>query len=410
MREFFHVVTTDELVKRLSDFPMLAPEIVELDQACGRVLCDPIVSPEDLPVADRSTMDGFAVSAQDTFGASNSIPALLELTAPVQMGKLPTFEVMAGGAAPIPTGGFLPKGADAVVMVEHTAEVDGRTVEVYRPVSPGQHVLGKGEDVKTGKGLWPAGRRLRPWDIGLMAGLGIVQVNVRRRPNVAVISTGDEIVPIDQAPGFGQIRDANLHGLCALVEAAGAVVHPFEIVPDRLEAMKAAIRDALACAQIVVLSGGSSVGERDLVVEAITQTKGATVLAHGVAVSPGKPTLLARVGDRAVFGLPGHPVSALIVARLFLEPFLFHLEGEPMRKGPLGQRVSAVLSSSVSSKQGREEYLRVRLEDRDGQRWAVPVFGKSGMLSTLTSADGLVCIPTHSEGIARDQTVEVVLL
>ena len=409
MPEFFKVVTPEQVFDALAGFSRLAVETVPLDDALGRICGGDIASPEDLPPLPRSTMDGFAVRAADTFGASDSIPAFLDVAGAVAMGRIPDVTIDRNRAAAIPTGGFLPKGADAVVMVEYTSPAGEGAIEVTRPVTAGENVLGTAEDVALGEVVIPAGKRLLPQDIGLLAGLGIAQVAVYRRPRAVVISTGDEIVPMTAAPPPGRIRDINAHSIAALVRGAGGEAEIFEIVPDDPALLRAALEKALASADIVALSGGSSVGERDHMVRVVSTLPGAVVHAHGIAISPGKPTLVASVNGKPVFGLPGHPVSALVVAQVFLAPFIRYLEGEELKRGPAGARVSAVLATSVHSAQGREEYVRVKIEDIEGQISARPIFGKSGMLSTLAKADGFFVVPIHAEGIPAGETVDVIL-
>ena len=409
MPEFFKVVTPDEVFEALSGFNRLAVEIVPLDAALGRVSGADIASPEDLPPLPRSTMDGYAVIAADTFGASDSIPAFLDVASTVSMGKLSGITLGRNQAVAIPTGGFLPHGADAVVMVEYTSATGEGAIEVSRPVTIGENVLGKAEDVAIGKIVIPAGKRLLPQDIGLLAGLGILQISVYRRPKAAIISTGDEIVPVTADPPPGRIRDINSHSIAALVRASGGEAERFAIVPDDPALLRSAIEKALASADVVVLSGGSSVGERDHMVSVVAALPGAVVHAHGIAIRPGKPTLIASVGGRPVFGLPGHPVSALVVAQVFLAPFIRYLGGEKLKHGSAGARVRAALAVSVRSAQGREEYVRVKLEDNQGRLSARPVFGKSGMLSTLVNADGFFVVPIHAEGIPAGEMVDVIL-
>jgi molybdopterin molybdotransferase len=407
--EFFTVMSPERVFEALSAFPRLGTERVKLDQALHRVTAQEVISPEDLPPRARATMDGYAVQASDTFGASASLPAVLQMVGPVVMGMLPGFPLVAGQAAPIPTGGFLPEGADAVVMVEYSNRLNDGAVEIFRPVAPGENVLNKSEDVALGKVIVPQGRRLRPHDVGMLAGLGILEVPVGKKPSVAVISTGDEIVPVSASPLPGQIRDSNGRALRALVESAGAKVSISEIVPDEPVLLTAALEKALADSDLVLLSGGSSVGQGDHLVAVVSGLAGSEILVHGVAISPGKPTLLARVQGKPVFGLPGHPVSALVVAQVFVAPFLRYLEGEALDREPAGRQKRAILVSSVPSAPGREEYVRVTLE-KCGQEWrARPVFGKSGMLSALVRADGFLVIPAHVEGIAGGETVTVYL-
>ena len=409
MPEFFKVVTPAQVFETLLGFNRLTVETVPLDDALHRVCGADITSPEDLPPLPRSTMDGYAVCAADTFGSSDSIPALLDVAGAVAMGQIPTVTIGPNQAAAIPTGGFLPQGADAVVMVEYTSPAGEGAIEISRPVTAGENVLGKAEDAARGDVVIPAGKRLLPQEIGLLAGLGITQIPVHRRPKAAVISTGDEIVSVTDTPPPGRIRDINAHSIAALVRAAGGEVEMFDPVPDDPALLRDVLNRALASADVVVLSGGSSVGERDHMLHVVSSLPGSVVHAHGIAISPGKPTLIASVGGKPVFGLPGHPVSALVVAQVFLAPFLLYLQGQELKRTPAGMRVRAVLASSVHSAQGREEYVRVKLEERQGLPGARPVFGKSGMLSTLVKADGFIVLPIHAEGLPAGETVDVFL-
>ena len=267
MPEFFKVVTPEQVFEALAGFSRLAVETVPLDDALGRICGGDIASPEDLPPLPRSTMDGFAVRAADTFGASDSIPAFLDVAGAVVMGRIPDVTIDRNRAVAIPTGGFLPKGADAVVMVEYTSPAGEGAIEVTRPVTAGENVLGTAEDVALGEVVIPAGKRLLPQDIGLLAGLGITQVAVYRRPRAVVISTGDEIVPVTAAPPPGRIRDINAHSIAALVRSSGGEAEMFDSVPDDPALLRAALEKALASADVVALSGGSSVGERDHMVQ-----------------------------------------------------------------------------------------------------------------------------------------------
>ena len=409
MAEFLHVITADQLVQLLGRFSRLPAERVPLDASLDRVLCEDIIAGEDLPEGARSTVDGYAVRAEDTFGASDSIPAFLDVVGSIAMGTLPDFEIRSGQAAQIPTGGFLPLGADAVVMVEYTNQAGAGSIEVTKPVTLRTNVLEKGEDAKSGEILLSKGKKLRSQELGFLAALGITEAAVYRKPRVAVISSGDEVVPIDRRPGSGQIRDANGHAISALVRACGAEPFGMDIVPDNAGKLGAAIRSGLEQADVVVLSGGSSVGTRDLMVDAVSSVPGAEILAHGVAIRPGKPTLLADDAGKAIVGLPGHPVSALIVAQVFLAPFLLYIQGARMGKGPVGQRMKGALATSIHSTIGLEEYVRVRIEESaSGETIAHPVFGKSGMISTMVKANGIVMIPLNAEGFSKGEVVQVI--
>ncbi len=409
MTEFLRVITADQFIELMGGFARLGTERISLDAALDRILSEAIVAGEDLPEGARSTVDGFAVHAEDTFGASDSLPSFLDIAAAVTMGTLPDFEIRTGQAAQIPTGGFLPRGADAVVMVEYANSAGSSSIEVTRPVTVRTNVLERGEDARMGEILLAAGKRLRSQEIGFLAALGLAEVRAYRKARVAIISSGDEIVPIERKPAPGQIRDANGHAIAALVRHSGAEALMLPIVPDNAGQLKEAIQLGLSQADVVALSGGSSVGARDLMVDAVAAVPGVDILAHGVAIRPGKPTLLARQAEKAIVGLPGHPVSALIVAQVFLAPFLRYLQGCELQKGPIGHAVQATLATSLHSTIGLEEYVRVRLENSaEGAFVAHPVFGKSGMLSTMVKADGILVVPMNAEGLAKGKSVEVI--
>ena len=294
-------------------------------------------------------------------------------------------------------------------MVEYTNPAGTNSIEVTRPVTVKSNVLEKGEDAKSGEVLLNAGRVLRPQEIGFLAALGITKVSVYRQPRVAVLSSGDEVIPIDRKPELGRIRDANGHAISALIRACGAEPMQFDIVPDDAGMLSEALQKGLQQAEVVVLSGGSSVGTRDLMVDVVSSLPEAEILAHGVAIRPGKPTLLASQKGKAIVGLPGHPVSALIVAQIFLAPFLRYLQGDKLAKGPLGHRIKGTLATSIHSTIGLEEYIRVRIEETaEGGYIAFPIFGKSGMLSTMVKATGTVLIPMNTEGFSKGTIVQII--
>jgi molybdopterin molybdotransferase len=350
-------------------------------------------------------MDGYAVRAADTFGASEGLPAYLTVVGEVLMGRSPERQVALGQAVVIATGGMLPDSADAVVMVENTQEVDADTIEVVRPVAPGENVIQVGEDVARGLPLLPAGHLLRPQDLGGLLALGIVEVEVAARLKVAILGSGDEIVRPEDEPGPGQIRDINSYTLAALVERAGHEPLLLGIVPDVYEQLETAARRALARADVVVLSAGSSVSTRDMTAQVIATLGQPGVLVHGVSLKPGKPTILAVADGKPVFGLPGNPVSCMVTFNLFVGPTLHHLSGALHR--PPEQSLVARLARNLASAPGREDYVQVRLEDRAGELWAEPVFGKSNLIYTLVRSDGLVKVELDQAGLAQGELVEV---
>lgn len=406
---FFQLKTVDEILKIIEGFEPLEQEEVTLDSALGRVTARDLVSREDLPGFARSSMDGFAVRARDTFGATESLPVLLEIAGAVAMGTLPEQPLGPGEAIRIATGGMLPGDADAVVMVEYSHLLDEATVEISRAASPLENVIQPDDDVRKGDVCLPGGLRLRPQDVGVLAGLGLVVVPVVRRPRVAVLSTGDEVVPAETDPGPGQVRDINSHTLAAFSRSLGADPLLLGLTPDSFESLRAQVERGLREADTVWVSGGSSVGTRDLTVKVMESLPGMEILAHGVSISPGKPTILARAGSKTVWGLPGHAASALVVAEVFLVPFLRRLSGETPGRRSFSGSVKAVLTRNIESAPGRDDYMRVRLSDEDGRLTAEPLFGKSGLISPLAQADGLVLVDRFTEGLYQGQTVEVML-
>ncbi|EPR34401.1 molybdenum cofactor synthesis domain containing protein [Alkalidesulfovibrio alkalitolerans DSM 16529] len=404
---FLTLMPADEFRALLAAWPRLPAEEADLATAHGRFLADDLSAPEDLPPAARASMDGYAVRAADLFGTSESGPAYLEKAGSVAIHEPPTFALLPGQCAAITTGGWLPEGANAVAMVEHTHDLGAGTVEFRKPLAPNDNVLLRGEDATKGEIALRAGTLLRAPQIGLLAALGIRAARVGRLPRVAILSTGDELVPAHETPPPGRIRDVNAHALSAMVREAGALPSMLGIVPDETPALAKALGAALADHDVVLLSGGSSVGARDCTVAALDSLPQARVLVHGVAVSPGKPTILAEANGRAMFGLPGQVTSAQVVMHVFVLPFLRHLAGACDAFSRAAGR-SAVLARNVASRHGREDWLRVALEEREGDLpLAHPRLGKSGLLRTLLDAQGLVRIPATREGLGQGARVEV---
>ncbi|MCP4900449.1 MAG: molybdopterin molybdotransferase MoeA [bacterium] len=406
MKEFFKVVTLQEALQMAGSFQPVGTETVPLTDATGRVLASDIVSDADLPGFRRSTMDGFAVQAASTFGASESSPALLEVIGSIDMGTEASISLGPGKAARILTGGMLPPGADAVEMVEHTEEIDSSTIEVTRTVAPEQHVVAADEDLAQGDRVVTSGCRLGAQEIGALAALGMGEVEVYKKPIVAILSSGDEVVPVESSLGPGQVRDVNSHSLSAMVEASGGEVHRLGIVRDDFDALLSVTREALTVADTVLVSGGSSVGSRDHTIGVASALPESNILIHGVAVRPGKPTILARIGDQAFWGLPGHVASAMVVFHILVRPFLECLSGEVVQ-GTERRRVPAKLSRNIASVHGRTDFVRVRLEERNHELWAIPILGKSGLIRTMIQADGLVEIDMNAEGLEQGEEVWV---
>ena len=294
-----------------------------------------------------------------------------------------------------------------MVMVEHTQTMDEHTIQVYRTVAPGENVMQQGEDVKAGERILEQGQLLRPQELGLLALLGSGDVTVYRQPRVGIIATGDEIVPIDATPTIGQLHDTNTYTATALTRQANALPQSLGIVKDNLDDLRERLATGLQTCDVVAVSGGSSVGTRDLTIQAIESVPDAEILVHGVAVSPGKPTILARAGAKIIWGLPGHQVSAMVVFMTLVIPSLWKLVGRRDWEGPYGHPLRAIASRNIPSAQGREDYIRVKLSLKDSELVAAPLFGKSGSISTMVKGDGLIRIAMDSEGIQEGEGVEV---
>lgn len=407
MRSFFKVKTAEDIFESLKDIKPLGTESVHITDALSRILARDIICTEDLPGFQRSTMDGYALSAKDTFGASENLPSPFNIVGEVSMGQIPDFSIRRGECAQISTGGMLPEGADAVVMIEYSQMVEDRVVEISRPVSPLENVIQSDDDVKRGQVILHKGTPLRPQDLGILASLGISQVDVFNKPRAAIISTGEEIVDINQKPESGQVRDINSYTLGGLCIKSGVEPIYLGIVRDRFEDMKSLIGKGISQADVVLLSGGSSVGVKDFTLDAFLSLEGVEILAHGVSISPGKPTIIARRGDKTLWGLPGHPTSAMIIFDVFLRYLFGRLSGLSRPAEYSSYTIDAELDRNIESASGREDYIRVKLTDIEGRWLATPILGKSGLISTMVEADGIIRIDMNTEGLYRGEKVKV---
>lgn len=408
--EFFSVLPVQEARARVASH--LPQELRKTERKAllgclGRRLARPVTAQENIPGFKRSTVDGYAVRAQDTFGASDGAPAIFTVAGEIKMGASPQKEIETGEAMQIATGAMLPAGADAVVMVEHTEQVDPYSIEATRAVGPGENVIHEDEDVREGQEVFSANHLLRPQDLGLLAALGVTEVEVFTPLKVGIISTGDEIVPPWEKPLPGQIRDVNSYTLYGQVLACGGEPVLYGIVRDDAELLRETLAKAHRETDIVIVSGGSSIGTRDLTTQIITELGDPGLIFHGLAVRPGKPTLAGVAGGKPVFGLPGHPAAALISFDLMVSPLLRFGRLHNLKGG--AQPVRAVLSRSLASAPGREDYVRLKLRREQSRLWADPILGKSGLLMPMVEADGLLRIPLESEGIAAGTEVDVFL-
>lgn len=406
--QFFDVKSSDSLKSTLISLARpLSVEQIGFEQAYGRILASDIKSPVNLPDFNRSTMDGFAVRAKDTFGASPSSPAYLEIVGEVLMGESTDLSLRPGETAKVATGGMLPDKADAVVMVEDTDEVDSKTVEITRSVAPYENTVQLGEDLEKDELILRKGQQLRPQDIGALAGLGITTIEVYRKPVASIISTGDEVVSPYESPKHGQIRDINTFSLFGLILQADAIPIKLGLIKDEQEKLRSMLESALGCSDLVLISGGSSVGVRDVALNTIKSFDCVKLLAHGVSVKPGKPTIAAMIGDKFVFGMPGNPVSVMIIFNLFVKPVLQKMQGLNLPSWS-EHTVKARLKTNLASDAGRDEYFRVRLlVSGKNELIAEPILGKSAIISTMVKAHGTVMIPNGVEGIEANEEVVV---
>jgi len=408
MKEFFKVTDLDDALELRFGFHRMDKEEIPVHAATGRVLAEEIVADVSLPDFPRAIMDGFAVRAASTFGASDGNPAYINVPRTVAMGEIPSFSIGPGEAAKISTGGMLPKGTDSVVMVEHTDAIDETTIEVYKSVAPGQNMVAVGEDIQKDQTVLACGQRIRPQETGLLAAFGRQSVLVFKQPVIGILSTGDEIVPIDTQPSIGQIRDINSYTLAGQVMQAGGIPLRLGIVKDDYDDLLEKCQQGLAKSDMLLVSGGSSVGMRDYTVDVLSAIPDAELLLHGISISPGKPTILARAVDKVFWGLPGHVVSAMVVFHAVVQPFIDHVSGlEP----GLQRRHTcpATLSRSIASSMGRVDYVRVKLVEKDNAFVAEPILGKSGLINTMLRADGLVKIDKNTEGLDVGTQVNVLL-
>jgi molybdopterin molybdotransferase len=401
MKKFLNVVqVADAVATVIRIAPATVTETVPVESAAGRILAAAVLADMDIPGFDRSVVDGYAVRSADTAGASDSIPALLRCTGRITMGRPKAGSIVgAGECRYIPTGGILPSGADAAVMVEYTEEA-ADTILVKKAVSHGENVLLRDEDFRKGELVFSAGRQISPQDAGVLAACGCASVPVTRKPVVGIISTGNELVPVTTIPGPGQVRDANAPMLAAYLAEYGCTPKLYGTVRDEKEAFEAVLAQAVPECDVVLLSGGSSKDDRDMTAGTIAHL--GDVLVHGIAIAPGKPTIIGRIAGKPVFGLPGHPASAFVVLIAIVRPLLDRMLGAPHH---LQRTVQASLSVNIPSQRGREEYVRVSVYNGI----ATPVFGKSGLLNTLVRSQGLICIPAGAEGLEQGSQVEVIL-
>jgi molybdopterin molybdotransferase len=408
--QFYNVKSVEEtwdLIKQVVQ-PVKDTVTLPLPQARGLVLAEDYIAPEDVPGFDRSTVDGYAVKAEDTYGSSESSPQFLEVIGEIKMGEEAVQPVNRGQAVSIPTGGMLPPGSDSVIMIEYCENIDG-LLNTYRPVAPLENVIQRGEDVRQNDVVLKKGTRLRAQELGILAALGYSDVNVTRPVKVGYLSSGDEIVPYQtEKLSVGQVRDINQVTISSLIEEWGGKPILGGIVRDDFDQLKQTAQQLLEEVDFLVLSGGSSVGTKDYTTEVIQSLGEPGVLVHGVSVKPGKPTIFSMAREKPVLGLPGHPASAMLIFLLFGQTILNRLQGEV--KDTFPRRIEARVTQNIPSSPGRADYIRVRLKLQNNEWWAEPILGKSGLISTLVASDGLLEISSVKEGVRQGERVPVILL
>jgi molybdopterin molybdotransferase len=381
-------------------------EVIPTFESLERILAENIISDVDLPHFPRSTMDGFAVRAEDTSSATPSSPVYLKVTGEINMGEEAKEEVGSGEAVKIATGGMLPGGANAVVMLEYTEYLRDDTIEVKKAVGALENTVQVGEDIKRGEIILQEGELLQPQHIGVLAGIGVMEVKVYKRVKVGLISTGDELVEPHKSPTPGRIRNVNSYLIGSLIKQNGGSPILFGIVKDEFSLLREVAREALEECDLLLIIGGSSIGTRDLTRDVINSLGKPGVLVHGIGIKPGKPTLLGKVKGKPVIGLPGHPTSSMVVYIVVVQPLIDMIQGLKRKE----RKVKAKITQAIPSLIGREDYVRVKLK-KEGDGWfAEPLFGSSAILSTILKADGLVKIGIDDEGLDESEEVEVSLL
>ena len=404
--KFFQVKSVEETFSLIEELfqPLTERIVLPLHKTLNYILAEDIVVKENVPGFRRSSVDGYAVKAKDTFGSSENMPGFLNVAGEVKMGEAPRKVNSGGEAMYVPTGGMLPDGSDAVIMIEHCEDLSG-LLNLYRQVAPGENVISIGEDLKEGESLLTAGTKLRSQELGALASQGITEVSVYRKPVIGYLSTGDEIVPIETKKlGIGQVRDMNGITIGSLVSEWGCEFLYGGIVKDNRTELERVTNEMLEKTDCLILSGGSSVGTKDYSVEVIDALGKPGVFVHGVSIKPGKPTILASADDKPIIGLPGHPASAMIIFYLFGKAILHKLQGWNSDEKNLAK---AIVTKNLPSTPGRTDFVRARLFLEENQWYAEPILGKSSLISTLVKSEGMIEIPSKSEGVLKGETVSV---
>lgn len=404
--DLFNVFTVKDTRKIIDEnFAVeLGSELVHLHEATGRILKNDVAASDNVPDFRRSTVDGYAVFSRDVYGASDSMQSILDLKGEVLMGQEAQGEIkIPGQCFYVPTGGMLPKGADSVIMIEYTEKLDENTILASKPSSPGENVIEIGEDIKKDEVVIKKGTKLRAYEIGVLSSLGFIEAEVYKKIRIGIISTGDEVVNPEENIKPGQIRDINTYLLYSMIEESGCCAVKYGLIKDEYDLLKATVEKAVAECDIILISGGSSVGKKDNTVKVINDLGDEGVLVHGISVKPGKPTIIGKSKGKIIYGLPGHPLACAIIFQIMVKYFIEKLTGHTEKIYP----VTCKFKLNYHKAKGREEYLPVTIEEKNGELTASPVFGKSGLITGFSQAWGYIRIERNEEGIKEGQIVSV---
>lgn len=405
---FFDICSLEEAKNRINEHfkgYTLQTQDISILEALDKVLAKDIISSEDVPSFNRSTVDGYAIVSKDSNGASDFSPTLLQICGESKMGQNCTLKLHRGQAIYVPTGGMIPDGCDSVVMIEYT-EILNDMLAIHKPTCFGENITWAGDDVKKQTRVLTAGKQITPYDIGLLASLGITTVKVYQSPSFYLISTGDEIVDIDKKTNTSQIRDINSYALSALIKKSGGIIKGHAIVPDDFQKIKDSVTEAIKLADIVIMSGGSSVGELDFTHKVLNSFSGKGVFVHGIAIKPGKPTIVSECEGKIVFGLPGHPASALILYNVLVDTFISHI----MNNKKIKPKAKAKLKSNIHSSPGKTTFQMVNIEYKEDFIEVEPLYRKSGLITLLSNTQGYIIIDENQEGLYKDTYVDLYFL
>lgn len=407
--DFFNVVTVERakelILEKFKDFNF-ETEKVDILNANGRILSEDLYSSINVPEFNRSTVDGYAIISSDSHGATDSIPSILNIIGEVKMGEYTDLEIKSGDAVYVPTGGMIPKGADGVIMIENIEKMDEDTLLLQKAISKGENIIFKGDDIKSGSIALKSGRILNPEAIGVMAALGVGNINGYEKPSFSIISTGDEIIDIDEELKLGKIRDINSYTLGSAIENIGGKVLSKSIIKDNYDDLKNEVSRTLDISDIVLISGGSSVGTRDFTYKVINSFEDSEVFVHGISIKPGKPTIIGKIKGKLVIGLPGHPVSSMIVFKALIEYFIY----EKLGVETIIPSINAIVDHNFASSPGKTTYQMVNIKKENDKYYISPTFGKSGMISLLSNSNGFIIIDEYEEGINKGEIRKVYLL